>query len=160
MPTKIQINSLQAIERLIGGDTETEIEIRRSIVLEFVKSHLWKLLSEDSIKKQIEKISNQVSERVQAEVDLAAMRCMVAHTDFAPTLNRHWKSEISNFAQQSVQSLVRSAIDSAVKLAIADAMEDIQKQVNSAVAHNIKYQVETAVRERVKAAMNAALEKA
>ena len=37
---KIQINSLKALERLIGGDNELEIEIRNSIVQEFTKKHL------------------------------------------------------------------------------------------------------------------------
>ena len=37
---KIQINSLEAVERLIGGDTEVEIEVRNSVVQEFAKKHL------------------------------------------------------------------------------------------------------------------------
>lgn len=37
---KIQINSLEALERLIGGDTELEIELRGAIVQEFTKRHL------------------------------------------------------------------------------------------------------------------------
>ena len=40
MSTKIQINSLAALERLIGNDNEIEIEIRNSIVQEFAKKHL------------------------------------------------------------------------------------------------------------------------
>lgn len=37
---KIQINSLEALERLIGGDTELEIDIRNSIVHKFTQKHL------------------------------------------------------------------------------------------------------------------------
>lgn len=37
---KIQINSLEALERLIGGNTEVEIELRGAIVQEFAKKHL------------------------------------------------------------------------------------------------------------------------
>lgn len=37
---KIQLNSIDALERLIGGDTEIEIEIRNSVVQEFAKRHL------------------------------------------------------------------------------------------------------------------------
>jgi len=40
MAIKIQINSVEALERLIGGDTETEIEIRNSVVQQFAKRHL------------------------------------------------------------------------------------------------------------------------
>jgi hypothetical protein len=38
--TTIQINSLEALERLIGNDTELEMDIRRNIVEEFCKRHL------------------------------------------------------------------------------------------------------------------------
>ena len=41
---KIQINSLEALERLIGGDTQVEIEIRNSIVQEFTKKYLKSLV--------------------------------------------------------------------------------------------------------------------
>lgn len=37
---KIQINNLAALERLIGGDTELEIEVRNSVVQAFAKKHL------------------------------------------------------------------------------------------------------------------------
>jgi hypothetical protein len=37
---KIQINSLAALERLIGGDNEVEIEIRKSVVENFMKKHI------------------------------------------------------------------------------------------------------------------------
>jgi Glu-tRNA(Gln) amidotransferase subunit E-like FAD-binding protein len=37
---KIQINSLEALERLIGGDSELEIELRNSIIQSFTNKHL------------------------------------------------------------------------------------------------------------------------
>lgn len=38
--TKIQINSLEALERLIGGDSELEFEIRNNVAQDFAKKHL------------------------------------------------------------------------------------------------------------------------
>lgn len=46
---KIQINSLEALERLIGGDTTLEIEIRNSVVQNFVNKHLKALANEQII---------------------------------------------------------------------------------------------------------------
>jgi len=40
MSIKLQINSLDAIERLIGGDSELEIEVRASVVEAFMKKHI------------------------------------------------------------------------------------------------------------------------
>lgn len=50
MAIKVQLNSLKALERLIGGDSEIEIEIRNSIVQEFTKRYLKALVTEDHIK--------------------------------------------------------------------------------------------------------------
>lgn len=47
---KIQINSLEALERLIGGDTEVEIDIRNSVVQEFTKKHLKAIADDDLVK--------------------------------------------------------------------------------------------------------------
>jgi len=40
MSVKIQINSVEALERLIGGNTEIEIELRQSVVENFMKKHI------------------------------------------------------------------------------------------------------------------------
>ena len=47
-PLKLQINSVEALERLIGGDAEVEFEIRNSVVQEFTKKHL-KALAEQML---------------------------------------------------------------------------------------------------------------
>ncbi len=45
---KIQINSLTALERLIGGDAQIEIEVRQSVAENFAKKYL-KTLANDKI---------------------------------------------------------------------------------------------------------------
>lgn len=59
----IQINSLEALERLIGNDAELEINLRNAIVQEFAKKHLkavaqseYMLKAEIAIKAELEKI--------------------------------------------------------------------------------------------------------
>ena len=63
---KIQINSKDALERLIGGDNALEIEIRNSVVQDFSKKHLkslaesqetlWRSLVDAAIKKKLENV--------------------------------------------------------------------------------------------------------
>lgn len=61
MGVKIQINSLEALERLIGGDTELEIDIRESIIYNFASKHLKSIVGEvmnkyeQDLKKDFEK---------------------------------------------------------------------------------------------------------
>ena len=51
MTVKIQINSLEALERLIGNDNELEVQIRSSIVQEFSKRHLKSIVNNTLIEK-------------------------------------------------------------------------------------------------------------
>lgn len=60
MSTKIQINSLEALERLIGNDNELEIEIRQSVVENFTKKHLAKLANDDLMRKATTAIINEI----------------------------------------------------------------------------------------------------
>lgn len=60
MAIKIQINSLEALERLIGGDNELEIEVRNSVVENFTKKHL-KAIAEDTRLRLIgEAVTNEI----------------------------------------------------------------------------------------------------
>lgn len=60
MSIKIQINSVEALERLIGGDTDVEIEIRNSIVQEFTKKHLKSLATTPTINEVATLISEEL----------------------------------------------------------------------------------------------------
>lgn len=40
MSIKLQINSVEALERLIGGDSEIELQIRENVVQDFTNRHL------------------------------------------------------------------------------------------------------------------------
>ena len=53
---KLQLNSVSAVERLIGGDTTAEVELRQAIAEEFSKRHLKSLVNTEAmqvIKDQI-----------------------------------------------------------------------------------------------------------
>jgi len=57
----IQINNLEALERLIGGDTEVEIEIRNSIAQAFAKKHLKQLITEQVVTNAIQEAYKYVN---------------------------------------------------------------------------------------------------
>ena len=63
MSVKIQINSLEALERLIGGDSALEIKLRNSIVQDFTKRHL-KALATDNLLLQMQRT---IQEEVKKE---------------------------------------------------------------------------------------------
>lgn len=57
---KIQINSLEALERLIGGQTEMELQIKGAVVQEFTKKHLKALATDSLMKNTASAIINEI----------------------------------------------------------------------------------------------------
>lgn len=47
---KIQINSMEALERLIGGDADVEFEVRRSVAADFARKYIKGILSKEEIR--------------------------------------------------------------------------------------------------------------
>ncbi len=68
----IQINNLEALERLIGGDSEVEVEIRNSVIQNFAEKHLKPLANCDvvtsTMRKITENIQTQTTTRINAEI--------------------------------------------------------------------------------------------
>lgn len=60
MGIKIQINSVDALERLIGNDNDVEIELSGSIVQEFTKRHLKSLVDEGMLYKASAAIQGEI----------------------------------------------------------------------------------------------------
>lgn len=68
MSIKIQINSLAALERLIGGDSDIEIQVRNNIVQEFTKRYLKDLVATEELKRFKNEIINSVREEIKANI--------------------------------------------------------------------------------------------
>ena len=68
---KIQINSLEALERLIGGDTQLEIDLRNSIVQEFSKKYL-KAVAAELAETLVEPYKKQVQDELRYMLGIPA----------------------------------------------------------------------------------------
>lgn len=71
MSTKIQINSLEALERLIGNDNELEIEIRNSIVQNFTKKYLKDLAKAELMTSIAKAVQNEVMSEFFEEIKVS-----------------------------------------------------------------------------------------
>jgi hypothetical protein len=75
----LQINSLEALERLIGGDSEIEIDIRNNVVQKFAEKHLKAVANSEMMKNLESSIRNSlyessgykknVSSKIKKEID-------------------------------------------------------------------------------------------
>ena len=145
MSTKIQINSLAALERLIGGDSEVELEIRNNIVQEFAKKHLKSLLETDSILRQsVEDIrksaSNEITRLIHAEIGQLKKTWHGTEVQFGEPFLSHIKGAIS------------SQMDAKIKQAVSEYIQslgDIKTKVDSISKAEFDTAVRRAVREKL-----------
>jgi 6-pyruvoyl-tetrahydropterin synthase len=127
--TKIQINSLEALERLIGNDNELEIEIRKNIVYDFSKKHLKGVADEEFITKLTESLTNQVRE----EYFIQIKNTWSNKVDFYlnDTLKNLIRTEIANLINRQVKDMIRKQIEEKTQL------ENISKWITEELAPNL-----------------------
>ena len=137
MGTKIQINSLKALERLIGGDSEIEIEIRKSIVAEFAKRHL------RSIVADIDKIIGEIAIKEFSGCFGKITRNNTwtgEHFEISDEIKRVIKGQISPIVNKKLSEAINEVvidvkyIDELVKYYVDKSFED---RVNQKVAEKI-----------------------
>lgn len=146
----LQINNLEALERLIGGDSEVEIEIRNSVASRFAEKHLKPLLNSSDVEN--------VVNRLRAEINKQT-------TD---TLNK----EIANFkvtwgeirdvtVKPEIKAVLDSAVRNAVNKVVADAVSDGLKTWGSEdlLERIIDKRIGSLVEEKIRARINERLEK-
>ena len=62
---KIQLDT-KALERLIGGESEIEVELRNSVVQEFAKKHLKPLVNSSTLGKVMEEFKTIITAEIKA----------------------------------------------------------------------------------------------
>ena len=146
---KVQINSLAALERLIGGDTEVEIEIRNNIVQEFTKKHLKSIADSPNIQSIKNDLAQQAVNVVTNELGvLSGTYGWNQKVALYPAV----KKELVDAAKAAAQEAIINAVAEGVKAARAEVNAEyiksrIDEQVKSIVAYEIREGVKTRLRE-------------
>jgi len=136
MGTKIQINSLAALERLIGNDTEMEIELRNSIVQEFTKKHLRSIAEEKLpmyIKSLIEMVVREANEALGIK----------------PTgVDSHISTAVHDKIKKAVMDRIDNAICVAADKSINEVADNIASEMKERMTdHAFEYAVNARVRQ-------------
>lgn len=140
MGTKIQINSLQALERLIGGDSDFEIEIRNSVVQEYAKNHL-KALAQNFVFRDLNVIKNTVTEEVRKAIGVESW---LDGFKLSPKATL----EIENAVNFALNKKVNSAIEDAVK--VINVEEFVDKQITKRLEAISAQEIDMAIRQKIK----------
>lgn len=138
----LQINSLEALERLIGGDSAVEIEVRNNIVQEFTKKHL-KALAEKHTDAEIKKIVEQMLFKSNSYGKLNILKPEIAevvNSQLEVMVNEQVAKVTSEyFAKHPMTDMLNSAMEKAVNR-IASELTDVilTKRLDEMVSIEIK----------------------
>ena len=129
------------MERLIGGDTELEMEIRNNIVQEFTSKRLKGLINAEFEKKIIYQSLDEMFEQFNSGFNGSSIR-----------LSKKQKSIISSLIEQTIRDLIKSEIEDYFK-----NNDDIKKLVGDSIEYSIWNTVEKIVKVKLKESLTEAL---
>lgn len=110
---KIQINSLKALERLIGGDSELELDIRKNIVIDFTKRYLKELVTTEEIQKIDVKFHREVqliAEEKLREQGVSWNNYLQKWT-FSDNFKKNIKESINIIIKDFIKKLLKEEVD-------------------------------------------------
>lgn len=146
---KIQINNLEALERLIGNDNEIEFEIRQSVVEAFSKKHLRSLANCEFSKAAENTIQAYLSKELLETVKLGNWTTEVRlKGEYAKAFD----AAILRRVEEVIKGIVEKAIDASghkdkLNRLIADRVNYITDQWSII---NIERRIDAAVNEKIR----------
>lgn len=137
----LQINSLEALERLIGGDSKVEIELRNSVVQKFAEKHLKPLANSDAFDDVKRHIIIEAEDLLAKEVGkfTKSWTGKIENIKFKPEI----QDKITSETYKLVNEKIREAVDNAVKR--FEDENNIKKKIDTSIA----YFTEKLIQERV-----------
>ncbi|GAB3753919.1 hypothetical protein [Spirosoma pomorum] len=126
----LQINSLEALERLIGGDTEMEIDIRRSVVDAFSDKYI-KPVAIQRMDGIVSSLIAPAKTELQKEIGKYFTTKSVGGWGGQSTLvlaDSH-----KNIFVEKAKELIDDATKSAIDQAVSEAKTVINERVNKAI---------------------------
>lgn len=117
---KVQINSLQALERLIGDDREMEITVKQSIINEFAKSHIKSVANSEA--------SLRLKAEILEEVKKSNYFGLLTPNKSSSTrFSRGWL--LSDDLKKKVKIQVEREMDYFISDTIASIREELAKEI-------------------------------
>lgn len=121
---KIQINSKEALERLIGDDKEMEIAIKNTIIDRFAKQYLKSVANSEIVRELKVAVLAEVEAEVARHVERLptyGISCFKARTEL--------KEAIKNAAKEALRDLVKETIE--------EQMSDVEKEVKQLLGYKL-----------------------
>lgn len=144
---RLELN-VQALERLIGGDTEIEAHLRNQIVQEFAKKKLKSIIGSEELRLTLDAYAVELKNTVKENIGLTIKdRWSQVEGDFFPLI----KSRIEKLVDNSVRDAIQRAIAETVEKYSASYIREIENKIARAVDADIAKRVKDAIAEKLKA---------
>jgi hypothetical protein len=147
MSVKLQINSLEALERLLGGDSELEIEMRKSIAYDFTNKHLKSLANDPFVQSKMDEarreLRNVVDENVRKQIGEVKRTTTYPYNQFVFT------NDTNDLIKQAIENSIGDFIRKEVAERVSKKMETIEYKISSESYRQINEKIQTGVKERL-----------
>jgi predicted DNA-binding protein len=156
---KIQLNSLEALERLIGGDSELEIEVRNNVVQDFAKKHLkgiaativgpmFRDIHERSLKDFAETFRNEYGLETFVEKD--GWNKSKTSIRLTKETKETLAQLIKNSAATQMREIIAEETNKIVELYLRRIPGEVQKSVDMYIKSEVQRQISIKVAELLK----------
>ena len=146
---KLQINSKEALERLIGGDSELEVELRNSIVHDFSQRYLKKLVSD-----QFDKLASLAWQEVEkfAKEKFGTVQYSTWGRNYIIDLKPEIKTAVTNILQEESKKLINEAVAEYFNHLNLEALVKtvVDRQITIKIGDEVKRQVNAKINEIMK----------
>jgi len=145
----LQINNLEALERLIGGDSQVEIEIRNSVVQKFAEKYLKPLANSDPITKTLAQIRAEIDRQVceQCAKEIAKFEKSYGGSITNVKLHANIKAEIDSQVRNVVDTTVRNNVDEAIKFWAND--KELKERIDKRFEYYTTELINTEIKSRI-----------
>lgn len=144
---RLELN-LPALERLIGGDTELELDLRKQIVQEFAKRHLKEVAKTATYEAAMEVAKRYVNEAAKETFGIEDL----ATNHLWPTVGYRLKSMIESLVKEMAQKVVDEALLKTIEYQKDYWGQEVRQMVEKAVDRQIEKEVQEGIRKRLEAA--------
>ena len=145
----IQINNLSALERLIGGNSEVEIEVRNSVIQKFAEKHLKAMANCEPVTSTLKTIKESILGYVKQKVDteIATFKKDYYNNITEVKLNPAIHAELDRQIRSKMDTFVFETIQASVKK-WSDEMK-IDERIEKRVAYFTDGYIRDEVKKRI-----------
>ncbi len=146
----LQINDLSALERLIGGDSEVEIDIRNSVVQKFAEKHLKSVANSGTLAQIFRNLETEIKNQTGLELSksIATFNNYYGSTLFDVKL----RPEVQAVITQHIRNETGKIIEAEADKILQTIKEEIDKRVEERTRYMSARYIDEEVKKRVAAA--------